>query len=87
MLRCLSGKKIVKKPALPKKSTSIKRSLYDIGDNFIGPLNSNFIEIAFRHGCSPVNLQHIFRISFRKNTSGRLLLDVGMIEVESPLNN
>ena len=21
----------------------------------------NFIEIALRHGCSPVNLQHIFR--------------------------
>ena len=28
----------------------------------------------FRHGCSPVNLLHIFRTSFPKNTSGRLLL-------------
>ena len=34
----------------------------------------NFIEIALRHGCSPVNLLHIFRIPFLKNTSGRLLL-------------
>ena len=30
---------------------------------------SNFIEIALQHGCSPVNLLYIFRISFPKNTS------------------
>ena len=29
----------------------------------------NFIEIALRHGCSPVNLLHIFRAPFPKNTS------------------
>ena len=29
-------------------------------------LQSNFIEIALRHGCSPVNLQHIFRTPFSK---------------------
>ena len=34
----------------------------------------NFIEIPLRHGCSPVNLLHIFRIPFTKKTSGRLLL-------------
>ena len=34
----------------------------------------NFIEITLRHGCSPVNLLHIFRIPLYKNTSGRLLL-------------
>ena len=34
----------------------------------------NFIEITLRHGCSPVNLLHTFRIPFLKNTSGRLLL-------------
>ena len=33
-----------------------------------------FIEITFRHGCSPVNLLHIFRTSFLKNTPGDLLL-------------
>ena len=33
----------------------------------------NFIEIALRHGCSPVNLLHIFRTPFPKNTSGWLL--------------
>ena len=34
----------------------------------------NFIEVALRHGCSSVNLLHIFRKSFHKKTSGRLLL-------------
>ena len=34
----------------------------------------NFIEIALRHGCSPVNLLHIFKTPFPKNNSGRLLL-------------
>ena len=34
----------------------------------------NFVEIAFEHGCSPVNLLHIFRKPFLQNTSGWLLL-------------
>ena len=34
----------------------------------------NFIEIVLWHGCSPVNLLHIFRTPFPKNTSGGLLL-------------
>ena len=29
---------------------------------------------GFRHECSPVNLLHIFRAPFPKNTSGQLLL-------------
>ena len=37
-------------------------------------LQSKFIEITLRHGCSPVNLLHIFRTPFIKNTSGLLLL-------------
>ena len=36
----------------------------------------NFIEITLRYGCSPENLQHIFRTSFPKNTSGWLLLRI-----------
>ena len=36
-------------------------------------LQSNFIEIALRHGHSPVNLLHTFRTHYRK-TSGGLLL-------------
>ena len=42
---------------------------------------SNFIKITLRHGCSPVNLLHIFRTRFpgktSGNTSGWLLLNVG----------
>ena len=34
----------------------------------------NLIGIALRYGCSPVNLLHIFRTPFPKNTSGWLLL-------------
>ena len=37
-------------------------------------LQSNFIEIKLRHECSPVNLLHIFRTPFLKNTSRGLLL-------------
>ena len=37
-------------------------------------LQSKIIEITIRHGCSPVNLLHIFRTPFLKNTSGRLPL-------------
>ena len=37
-------------------------------------LQSTFIEIALRHGYSPVNLLHIFRAPFQQNTSEWLLL-------------
>ena len=39
-------------------------------------LQSNFIEITLGCGCSPVNLLHIFRTLFPKNTSGRLFLAI-----------
>ena len=35
---------------------------------------SNFIEISLCHGCSPVNLLHVFGTPFPENTSGGLLL-------------
>ena len=37
-------------------------------------LQSNFIEIVLRHGCSLVNIQHIFRTPFLKDASGGVLL-------------
>ena len=37
---------------------------------------SNFIKITLWHGCSLVNLLHIFRTLFPKSTSGRLLLQL-----------
>ena len=48
----------------------------------------NFIEVALRHECSPVNLLHIFRTPFLKNTSEWLLLNVGMLpNKHSPVQN
>ena len=37
-------------------------------------LQSNFIEITLRHGFSPVNLLHVFRTPFHKNTCEELHL-------------
>ena len=34
----------------------------------------NFFKITLQHACSPVNLLHIFRTLFPKNTSARLIL-------------
>ena len=41
----------------------------------------NFFEIALRHGCSSVNLLHIFRAPFPKNTSGRLLISIVKVKI------
>ena len=40
---------------------------------------SNFIDVTFGHGCSPVNLLHIFRAPFYNNNSGGLLLEEGKL--------
>ena len=37
-------------------------------------MESNVIEIALQHGCSPLNLLHIFKIHLPKSTSEWLLL-------------
>ena len=42
-------------------------------------LQSNFIGITLRQGCSPVNLLHIFRTPLLINTSRWLLLDIYLI--------
>ena len=36
---------------------------------------TGIFEITLLHGCSPVNLLHIFRTLFPKNTSGGLFLN------------
>ena len=38
----------------------------------------NFFEITLRPGCSRVNLLHIFRTPFPKNTPGWLLLNISL---------
>ena len=35
-------------------------------------------EVALPHGCSPVNLLHIFRTPFHKNIPGGLLLHLAL---------
>ena len=52
-----------------------KKWMSSIKKQYITP-QSNFIEITLRHGCSPINLLHIFRTPFPRNTSGRLLLHI-----------
>ena len=49
-------------------------------------LPSNSIKITLRHGCSPVNLLHIFRTPFPKNTSGRLLLFLENLRMNKLMN-
>ena len=48
---------------------------------------SNFIKTALRHGCSPINLLHIFRTPFPKNTPGWLLLNDGFYKIFHVLRN
>ena len=43
-------------------------------------LQSSFIEIPLRYGCSLVNLLHILRTSSSKKTSGRLLLNIELFK-------
>ena len=46
----------------------------NLQENIHAELLCNFIEITLRHVCSPVDLLHIFRTPFPKNTSrGQLL--------------
>ena len=47
----------------------------------------SFIEIALRHGYTTVNLLHIFRTPFPKNTSGRLLLKINLSDSLVRLQN
>ena len=46
--------------------------------NFNKGAEQLYWEIALRHGCSPLNLLHIFKTPFPKNTSGWLLLWVNI---------
>ena len=45
-----------------------------VGHDFNKVAKLHFIEITPRHKCFSINLLHIFRILFPKNTSGGLLL-------------
>ena len=49
-----------------------------------GDFNKVVLQMALRHECSPVNLLHIFRTSFPKNTPGRLPLKVENADLINP---
>ena len=49
------------------------RSVISVKLKFI---ESNFMEMTLRHGCSSVNLLYIFRIPFPNNISGWLVLQI-----------
>ena len=50
-------------------------------------LQSKFIEIAIRHGCSPVNMLHIFRKPFPRNTPGWLVLTFSILVLHETKEN
>ena len=50
-------------------------------------LQSIFIEITLRYGCSFVNLLHIFRTSFHEKISGGLLLKISICLALNELRN
>ena len=63
-----------------QSTSDLKKKVYF---TFFLVLLCNFIEITLRHGCSPINLLHIFRATFPTNTSARGLLLVFYILVNS----
>ena len=63
--------KNIKNSLMPALSKLLKR--FHNQKNY--PLQSNFIKTTLRHGCSPVDLQHIFGTPYPKNIFGRLLLN------------
>ena len=59
---------------LGKRCLEIMQQIYRRAPMLKCDLEEIEIETALQHGCSPVNLLHIFRIPIPKSTSGRLLL-------------
>ena len=60
-----------------RPETFLRKNLLKICNKFAGEHSCrSVISITLRHGCSPVNLQHIFRTPFSKNTYGWLLLHI-----------
>ena len=56
------------------KGVKLRKTISKVSQISLNSEAANFIEIALQHVCSPVNLLHIFRTPFTKNTSGGGLL-------------
>ena len=64
----------------------LRKDVLKICSKFTREHQNNFIEITLRHGCSPVNMLHIFRIPFPRNTSEWLLVYIALlVSVETHL--
>ena len=75
--------KIQKQPSIGvpwKRCSENMQQIYKENTHGEVRLQSNFIEITLRHGCSSANLLHIFRTTFLKNISGWLLLKISRTE-------
>ena len=65
-----------RRSVLRKRCSKVMQQIYrraPMPKRSFNEVASNFIEIALRHGCSPINLLHISGKPFPKNTSGVLL--------------
>ena len=69
--------------SLQIKRVKLRKAIRKVSQISLNSEAANFIEIALRHGCSPVNLLHIFRTPFPKNTSGGLLLWIERLILKS----
>ena len=74
-IKCCSTWIITVLLLLKNLTLSLIRKVY-LKETNLSWLLCNFVEIAFRHGFSPVSLLLIFRRPFRRNTSGWLLLEL-----------
>ena len=77
MVQCRSSRPEV----FCKKSTSKNLAKFT-GKHLCWPEACNFIKKRLYHKCFPVNFAKFLRTSFLKNTSGRLLLNIGLIWVK-----
>ena len=92
----LSKKKTQKQPSRCVLRKRCSENMLQIYSKFTGErpcqsvisinLQRNFIKITLRHVYSPVNLLHIFREPFPKNTFGWLLLNITILWIEPQTN-
>ena len=67
-------RRIIRKNYKSSRPEVLRKGVLKIWTKLTGTLLCNFIEVALRHGCSPVNLLHFFGTPSPRNTSEWLLL-------------
>ena len=90
MLIANKPEKIQKQPSrgvLKKRRSENMQRIYPCQSVILIKLLGSFTEITLLYGCSLVNLLHIFRTLFPKNTSGGPLLKIERIKHVSRWSN